>query len=183
MTYNEYLLCAEKHLKGCRSLMMSYKSGQSEDYHVWLELYYMSGYILEGITIYSAYKLFNWPCNDDIKNRYNRQFTINSGIDFYYKRTVLGNEVFPGRTVNSLSVQGHRFQDIIKCKLRMNPSFNDLPYIGDGEIDSDVERLIDNWSPEVRYFYSGQASPLPTLNSDIITRLINICYKLYVNHI
>lgn len=27
MTYNEYLSCAEKHLKGCKSLLESYNTG------------------------------------------------------------------------------------------------------------------------------------------------------------
>ena len=65
----------------------------------------------------------------------------------------------------------------------MNPSFNNIPYIGDGEIDQDVERLIDNWSPEVRYYYTGQLGPIPILSQDIISRLINTCLKIYVNHI
>ena len=183
MKYNEYLLCAGKHLKGCRSLMASYQPGQTADYHVWLELYYMSGNILEGLTVYSAYKLYNWPPNEDIQWRYNRQFTQNTGIDFYYIRKVSGNEIFPGRTTNSLSVQGHHFQDIIKNTLRMNPSFNDLPYIGNGEIDSDVEMLIDRWLPEVRYYYVGQLNPLPVLNQDVIKRLIDTCSTIYANHI
>lgn len=183
MTYPEYLSCAEKHLKGCKSLIDSYQSGKPADMHVWLELYYMSGYILEGLTVYSAYKLYNWPVNEDIKRRYNIPFTKSTGIDFYYKRVVSGVEIFPGRTANSLSVQGHRFQDIVKNKLKMDPSFNDIPYIGDGEVDQDVERLIDNWSPEVRYYYTGQSDPVPKLSQDIISRLINTCLKIYVNHI
>lgn len=65
----------------------------------------------------------------------------------------------------------------------MDPSFNDIPYIGDGEVDQDVERLIDNWSPEVRYYYTGQSDPIPKLSQDIISRLINTCLKIYVNHI
>lgn len=173
MTYDEYLSCAKKHLKGCKSLMDSYQSGKPTDMHVWLELYYISGYILEGLTVYSAYKLYNWPVNEDIKRRYNIPFTNATGIDFYYNRIINGNEIFPGRSVNSLSVQGHRFQDIIKSKLRSNPSFNDLPYIGNGDIDQDVEHLIDNWSPDVRYCYLGQNNPIPILNQDVIIRLID----------
>lgn len=183
MTYKEYLSCAEKHLKGCKSLFDSYQSGNSSDMHVWLELYYMSGYIIEGLTVYSAYKLYNWPTNLDIKRNYNIPFTESTGIDFYYKREVKGTEIFPGRTFKSLNVQGHRFQDIVKNKLKKNPSFNDIPYIGDGEIDQDIERLIDNWSPEVRYYYSGQSNPIPKLNQDVITRLIDTCSKIYINHI
>jgi hypothetical protein len=170
-------------LKGCKSLMDSYQSGKPTDMHVWLELYYISGYILEGLTVYSAYKLYNWPVNEDIKRRYNIPFTNATGIDFYYNRIINGNEIFPGRSVNSLSVQGHRFQDIIKSKLRSNPSFNDLPYIGNGDIDQDVEHLIDNWSPDVRYCYLGQNNPIPILNQDVIIRLIDTCNKIYVNHI
>lgn len=183
MTYNEYLLCAEKHLKGCIALMKSYQNGQPSDYHVWLELYYMAGYILEGITVYSAYKLYNWPPDEDIQWRYNKPFTQNTGIDFYYSRKVSGNEIFPGRTPNSLSVQGHHFQDIIKNKLRMDPSFNNQPYIGNGDIDQDIELLIDRWLPEIRYYYVGQSTPLPSLNQDIINRLIKTCLTIYVNHI
>ncbi len=183
MKFKEYLLCAEKHLKGCKSLFASYQAGQPSDYLVWLELYYMSGYILEGLTVYSVYKLYDWPSNDDIKNRYNKQFTQNSGIDFYYIRKVSGKEIFPGRTSKSLSVQGHHFQDIIKNTLRMNPSFNDLPYIGNGDIDPDVEMLIDRWLPEVRYYYVGQSDPLPVLNQDVIKRLIDTCFTIYANHI
>lgn len=183
MTYTEYLSCAEKHLKGCQSLIDSYQPGNLSDLHVWLEIYYMSGYILEGITVYSAYKLFHWPANEDIERRYNIPFTMSSGIDYYYKRTVSGNEIFPGRTTNSLSVQGHRFQDIIKNRLKPSPQFNDIPYLGDGHIDSDIEHLIDNWSPKVRYYYIGQSTPIPILNQDIIARLINTCYTIFVNHI
>ena len=65
----------------------------------------------------------------------------------------------------------------------MNPSFNDLPYIGNGEIDSDVEMLIDRWLPEVRYYYVGQLNPLPVLNQDVIKRLIDTCSTIYANHI
>ena len=72
MRYIEYLSCAEKHLRGCSSLLMSYKPDSTHDIHVWLELYYLSGYIIEGITIYSAYKLNGWPSEDDIQKRYKR---------------------------------------------------------------------------------------------------------------
>ena len=67
MRYCDYLSCAEKHLKGCSYLLYSYKPDTIHDMHVWLELYYLSGYIVEGIVIYSAYKLNNWRPSDDIK--------------------------------------------------------------------------------------------------------------------
>ncbi|MDE5887332.1 MAG: hypothetical protein K2H46_07085 [Muribaculaceae bacterium] len=183
MTYIEYLKSAEKHLKGCMSLLSSYSEGQPFDAHVWLELYYVSGYILEGLTVYSAYKLYNWPQKEDIQLRYNREFTKNTGIDFYYNRKISENEIFPGRTKNSLSVQGHRFQPIVKQLLNPDPSFNDIPYLGDGTIDADVESLIEHWSPKVRYYYHGQQFQYPSLNYDLIKRLITTCNTIYSKHI
>lgn len=183
MKYKEYLSCAEKHLRGCSSLLMSYKPDSTHDRHVWLELYYLSGYIVEGITVYSAYKLNGWPSNDDIKRCYNESFTHQTGLDFYYKRTDGERSVFPNRNIRSLSVQGHRFQDIAKNLLKINPSFNDVPYIGMGDIDPDIEYLIDNWRPEIRYKYIGANDPFPQLNQDVIYRLINTCRIIYAKHI
>lgn len=183
MRYKEYLSCAEKHLKGCSSLLMSYKPDSIHDKHVWLELYYLSGYIIEGITVYSAYKLNGWPFNDDIKRCCNETFTQLTGLDFYYNRKNGERNIFPDRNTNSLSVQGHRFQDIVKNLLKIDPSFNDVPYIGMGEIDRDVEYLIDNWRPDIRYKYIDFHAPFPQLNQDVIYRLINTCRIIYTKHI
>jgi len=191
MTYNEYLSCAEKHLKGCKSLLDSYNSGRSSDTHVWLELYYIVGYILEGITVYSAYKLNHWNSSDDIQRHYNLAFSQRTNLDFYYVRSykdrITGVErvpsFFQNRPSGAMSVQGHKFQSIVMNLLKPDPSFNDIPYLGNGDIDSDVEILINNWSPSVRYYHQGQSEPLPNLDYDIINRLINTCQTIYINHI
>ena len=82
-----------------------------------------------------------------------------------------------------MSVQGHKFQSIVMNLLKPDPSFNDVPYLGNGVIDRDVETLINNWSPNVRYYHSGQSNPLPNLDYDIINRLINTFQIIYINHI
>ena len=192
MTYNEYLLCAEKHLKGCKSLLESYNAGKSSDTHVWLELYYIADYILEGITVYSAYKLNRWNSSDDIQRHYNLAFSQRTNLDFYYVRSyrdrITGEErvpsFFQNRPSGAMSVQGHKFQSIVMNLLKPDPSFNDVPYFGNGVIDRDVETLINNWSPSVRYYYQGQFDPpLPNLDYDLINRLINTCQTIYINHI
>lgn len=177
MRYYEYLLCAEKHLKGCMSLLLTYTPDSIHDRHVWLELYYLSGYILEGITVYSVYKLKGWPPNDDIQ-KYNDSFTIETDLDFYYNR----KDVEQYR-IHSLSVQGHHFQNIANNLLKDNPSFNEVPYIGMGEVDPDIKFLIDRWSPKIRYNYIGNKNPFPSLTQDVIQRLINTCKIIYTNHI
>lgn len=191
MTYKEYLSCAEKHLKGCTTLLNSYNSGKSTDIHVWLELYYMAGYIIEGITIYSAYKLYQWNPNDDIQKHYNLAFSQRTNLDFYYVRSykdkITGLEKIPSffqnRPSGAMSVQGHKFQTIILNLLKPDPSFNDTPYLGNGSIDNDIEMLLNNWSPSIRYYYLGQSSPLPVLSYDVIKRLIDTCQTIYIKHI
>lgn len=190
MRYTEYLKSAEKHLIGCMSLLASYSEGQRFDTHVWLELYYIAGYIIEGLTIYSAYKINNWNPNYDIQKRYDLTFSQQTGLDFYYRRSKKdpnGIETIPSffqnRPVGSLSVQGHNFQEIVKQLLNPDPSFNDIPYFGDGTIDTDVKSLIEHWTPKVRYYYHGQLQPYPSLNYDIIKRLITTCYTIYSKHI
>ena len=76
MKYDEYLQCARKHLRGCASLLVTYEAGKNNNNYdniVWLELYYLAGYIIEGITIYSAYKLNGWNSTDNIICRLRRK--------------------------------------------------------------------------------------------------------------
>ena len=188
MKYPEYLKSAEKHLKGCLALLSSYTAG-NHDPHVWLELYYLSGYIIEGLTIYSVYNLYGWHKHDDIMS-INLAFTQSTGLDFYYNRKekiVNGVQITPPLLLNrpkgALSVQGHKFQEIVKQLLKPNPTFNGIPYFGDGAIDRDVETLIDHWDPKVRYYYSTQQKIYPPLNSDVIQRLLLTCSTIYTNHI
>lgn len=182
MKYDEYLKCALKHLKGCQSFLKDCSTNSSSDYNVMLELYYLAGYILEGIVVYSAYKLNNWPSNKDIQyDSPDFNFTKATGLDFYYNRCRGNVAIFSGRTKNSLSVQGHHFQPIVQALLKKEPAFNNIPYLGNGAIDSDVENLIIKWEPELRYCYKSSANPL--LNKDIIERLLNTCETIYINHI
>lgn len=184
MYYNEYLYCAKKHLNGCHSLFQSYPSGSVHDIHVWMELYYLSGYIIEGITVYAAYKLYNWPIEVDIIKERDESFTQRTKLDFWFDRKKSdGTSVFENRIhdPSALSVQKHRFQNIVKNLLKSNPATNNVPYIGNGNIDQDVELLIENWRPDIRYKYVGQRNPLSFLNEDIIRRLLDTCKTICIN--
>ena len=128
MKFDEYLQCAQKHLRGCEALLESYHSDTKGDIHVWLELYYLSGYIIEGITVYSVYKVNGWEQKDDIQKKYDLEFTKRTKLDFYVKRTYKknGQEMIPhyfqNRPAGSFSVQQHKFQEIVKSLLRSNPA-------------------------------------------------------------
>lgn len=58
MLYSEYLRCAEKHLKSCKAFLSSYQPNKNNDFEVFMELFYITGYVLEGLTVYSAYKIY-----------------------------------------------------------------------------------------------------------------------------
>lgn len=188
MKYEEYLVCAEKHLKGCVSLLSSYKSDSENEKHVWLELYYLSGYILEGITVYSAYKLNGWDPSEDIAKRYNLEFTKRTNLDFYQNRKstkYIIPSYYQERPEGAMCVERHRFQDIVKNLLNINPAVDKVPYFGIGvAIEEDIKDLIDRWRPNVRYYYhSYPKCSLPELNRDVISRLLETCKIIYSKHI
>ena len=182
MKFSEYLDCADKHLKGCKSLLSSYTlllqvkekmpKVKTNDLQVWLEVYYLSGYIIEGVTVYAAYKLNNWNKDKDIEKGYDETFTKKTNLDFYPTRST---SLFFSTRSDGLCVRSHNFQGIIKALLKNNPSFKDVPYIGDGKIDSTVERLLDEWKPKMRYEYKNNLN----LDQDIVKRLIDVCDEIF----
>ena len=84
-----------------------------------------------------------------------------------------------GENLIKYNVQSHGFQEIVKNLLRPDSSFNGMPYLGDGEISPEVERLIDNWQPNIRYWYENQMISLPSLNREIIEQLIETCKMIF----
>ena len=59
MIYEEYLECAKKHLKSCHQLLEGLKEN-ADNKEAYLDIWYLSGYIIEGFTVYSAYKINGW---------------------------------------------------------------------------------------------------------------------------
>lgn len=182
MLYTEYLECAKKHVMGCSRMLSTYNG--PDDLNVWLELYYLSGYILEAITVYSVYKLGGWQSNVDIQV-HDPAFVAATNIDFYgYDRVDKmpnGKSYYPYRNQNNcpLDIKHHNFRQIIYSKLRVEPSFNTIPYFGtldSKDIDSDIIDLLDKWSVNVRY--ESAATVSVNLSKDIISRLYSTCLSI-----
>lgn len=179
MKYDEYLECAKKHLNGCFSLLSSYKEGGKCDKYVWLELYYLSGYILEAIVVFYVYRRYGWRNDKDIDKWYDIEFTKKTGLDFYNNRKKETapdwvNEFYEKRPKGSLSVEGHHFQHIVNDLLLKEP-LEGVPYLGNGEISEEVRKLIECWGSKVRYEYKDKLS----LNGDLIADLIKVCDTIY----
>ena len=191
MLYSEYLRCAERHLKSCRAFLDTYQPDPSRDFEVFLEIFYITGYILEGLTIFSAYKLYGWPSNVEIDDLsyYDENFVQRTNLDYYhYRKLTDANGDTQYIKNRGLKVQSHGFQQIAMALLSNQGPFvndNSTPYYGNGQLDMDVRLLIDLWKPAVRYFYRGHSaiSSLPTLNKDLITRLVDTCTAIFTQTI
>lgn len=157
MKYSEYLKCARKHTY----VLEQFNTTQSADPKVLLEMFYLSGYILEGVVVYLSYKLNDWDADRDVRNE-DQDFSLRTKLGFKH-----GNGAM-------YAVAGHNFQGM-KNLISHHPDCQKLPYVGsDGEIDQDISDLLDCWKPYVRYFtYDGFE-----LSKDKITRLLLTCKQL-----
>lgn len=141
MLYEEYKSCAIKHLNACQALIESYQSSKNDN-EALFDLYYLSGYILEGYTVYKAYQLYEWDRKKDIKG-YDEEFTKESGIVFY-RNDIHGNN-------GLLCVESHNFQAIKeRLSSQFSAEFKNVPYFGE-EIDTKTRTLIQRWKPKLRY--------------------------------
>lgn len=191
MTYDEYLECAKKHLKSCQQLLNGLNRNALNK-EAYLDIWYLSGYIIEGFTVYSVYKKYNWDPNIDIQHCNPKNYT-KTCWDFYAKTKV---DFYPAgtridkRTRNILlkgidikfSIKSHNFKDIIQNLLQKEPTFNDFPILGFGKIDPDVKDLINNWKPDIRYWYREEQMKkknIPVLTIDLLKRLIETCNEVY----
>lgn len=189
MLYSEYLKCAERHLKSCQAVLDSYKSNAGSDFEVFLDVFYITGYILEGLTIYSVYKLYDWPSNVNIDDTSfdDGDFVKRTNLHFYSERHFKDSEGNPQTVkypLGGLRVNGHCYQQIAHSLLANQGPFvndNSTPYYGKGPIDMDVRLLIEKWKPEVRYYHKDHrdVSYLPTLNLDLIKRLVGTCTEIF----
>lgn len=184
MKYEEYLECARKHLKSCQQLLEGLKDN-TDNKEAYLDIWYLSGYIIEGFTVYSAYKINNWnpPSSEkDIKKKYDYNFSKKTHLDFYYCRLHSDkNPVFPTGLIKYF-VQGHDYKSIIDEMLTKEPIFKDFPIMGSAAVDSDVKILVDKWRPDIRYWYKEEQmkeNNIPALTADLLKRLIETCNDIY----
>lgn len=157
MKYSEYLECARKHT----CVLEQFNNTQPADPKVLLEMFYLSGYILEGVVVYLSYKLDDWDADRDVQNE-DQDFSLRTKLGFKH-----GNGV-------KYAVAGHNYRHM-KDLISNHPDCQKLPYVGpDGKIDQDISYLLDNWRPHVRYYtYDGFK-----LSKDKIKRLIDTCKEL-----
>lgn len=178
MLYKEYLECAKKHINSCQQLLKGLQEN-ADNKEAFMDIWYLAGYIIEGVTVYSAYKIHDWnPKVDckDIQKSYDKRFSRDTKLDYYYRRVSKGEPVFDEGVIKCF-VQGHNFQNIIEVVFANGP-FKGVPIIGDGVIDDDVKILVDKWKPGIRYWYGTEQMKeenIPDLTVDLLNRLVKTC--------
>lgn len=130
MKYPEYLISAKRHNKACRVLqdrIELYKEQGIEDDNfkfLVLNLYYLSGYIVECSLKYKIYELFG--------------YSINAEVDDAAECAKVGIDYFKQIRVHKFS----RLQNLLDSRI------GDFTHLS--EIDS-VGQLLREWHPNKRY--------------------------------
>lgn len=130
MKYPDYLMSAKRHNKACRVLqdrIEMYREQGVEDENIKflvLNMYYLSGYIVECSLKYKIYELFGYSINAEVDDQ-----AECAKVGINYKRQI---------KLHCFS----RLQNLLDSKL------SDISHLS--EIDT-VGQLLKDWNPEKRY--------------------------------
>ena len=157
--YPNYFRMASKRLSSCSHMLELYKTDATRK-EVLHDIYYLSGYILEGFVIYSIYKTYRWDEDLPIDDKESEEELRNIHLSFYKN----------GKSWQTYFIQGHNFQSYVEV-IRKHPDFHDLPFFSSARrLDKDTDNLINKWNPEIRYMFDS----IP-LSIDKLEKLLDFC--------
>lgn len=173
--YTQYRDAARQHLTACRRLIDTYPEwskicNKHDKEKIFHEIYYLSGYILEGFVNYAIFCHKDWNPSWNVKS-----FDKNS---VFSKNTHLW---WNGKNPYGFTIAGHNFQNnrniLDSCGYVLGIPYlsPDVPLSDDRKISSRLQRMIGMWRPDIRYEKVGE--PLSLEFSDI-SNLISLCKKI-----
>ena len=201
MRFDEYKDCAEKHLKTIDGILKKYEGHEDEldsNPPLLIDIYYLCGYIIEGIVVYIAYKLSSWNntrdidddkwycCNNVAEAQRMMNEIITNGFTFNKESRQIPNSPRP---IYYLS--GHLWPLIVRNVLQNSFAIQvqDIPYIDPNTPlgNRTCTILLDNWNTKIRYQrdliirdrYGREIRPLLLLNARTIFELYNTCKDIY----
>lgn len=160
MTYQEYLNSARKHNFSCEEILRALKSvdlsngvGKSKQKHLLLNLYYLSGYIIECSVKYAIYHLISYD-----RKKCVRQLD-QDGISFQN------------------NIRFHKFEMYVNHLKVRQPG---IILIDDHtEIDKEVIFLYRLWDAEVRYWFNDiEQNIKKKLSEKNIEKLFELATKI-----
>lgn len=178
--YPSYRRAANKHLKACKKILSKYDENENIPNTVCIELYYISGYIVECCGIYSIYKHFGkWEEDLPINIKYSAP--ERTGADYIDHKAIIDDfEYSTGLCYSKTSchtdknkyIKGHnyrQYQDYLQTE------FIDMPYLGGGLIDEDIRELLNDWNSNIRYCDTSELQ----ISTKTIRELFTVCTNLF----
>lgn len=178
--YPNYLIAAKRKLKAC-DLLISKCIGLTEEEEKCIchELYYLSGYIIEGFCVYSIYKILGWedketPINgkdeygkDEYKHEYD-VFAERNAISYF-------GSGWTSNGTKIVAIHNHIYNNYVD-RIRKTHKFDGLPYFSSARFDkNEVDSLVKEWTPNIRYDYNKNSNA----NLSNIKSIIDWCKKIY----
>lgn len=129
MKYKEYLVSAKRHKHACQVLedklnTLKDEGLESDEFNfLVLSMYYLSGYIIECSLKFKIFELKGYDPNIDVNEDNCKLFDIN------YKK----------------NIKKHNFSSLQNY---LDSLISGFPHLSS---DSNINRLLGEWSPEIRY--------------------------------
>ena len=165
------------------------------------DIYYLTGYILEGIAVYLIYRAGEFDPGKNI-DEFDKSFTQRTGVDFFSfrdgkttrtksipcERIKLSND--DRNWLNSrkgiCGVNSHHFQELIeRYDKKFSISSVKIPYVNNpNDVSKPVRTLIQNWDVTHRYSDSDGTKKWNAmnlgeyLNRETLSELIDIYSKI-----
>ncbi len=99
------------------------------------ELFYLMGYIVEGLSVYVIYDVLEWDKRVEISN-WDADFADE------YDLSWSGNTTY--------TIKTHRFNSYLSV-IRGNDAVADIPFISGTDSYKEPYKLLSRWTPDMRY--------------------------------
>lgn len=158
--HTNYFRYAAHKLKACEHLVahLGEFHDASLENKVCHELFYLMGYIVEGLSVYTIYEYVGWDKNREI-----------SWPDSYVEDTY--DLSFSGRT--KYTIKTHKFNTYLSV-VRGKDEVSDIPFISGSDRSNTSYALLTKWSPELRYNLN-----IVTLRKQQICELCVYCQNMF----
>lgn len=177
--YPNYLEAAKKHYKACKRIFQLYErceKNKYDDRYLFNEIYYIFGYILEGISVYMIFKHFGYEKSKSIENCHeDESFIKKAHVTYHFGE---GTRKY-GNSLKKIS--NHNFQEYTEALAQEFAPYHipylskDVPLNEDTQKELRLKKLIKEWKPDVRY--RKYKDPFELSESDVQS-IISLCQTI-----
>lgn len=151
-----------------RIIENKFKEQQKKLFYIFLNTFYISGYIYEGIAMFSILKLLGFKYSDlpsTLSDLGKSEYYIEQQLRQYVEDDDLQSKFGDFITTHGFK----EYITIIRGNQNLNSEQQDIEFIGKDIKDNTLKELVNNWSPKVRYkqFDNNHLFCIPNTTIDI----------------